>query len=289
MEEGESFNMGNYSVLMLVYRGEEPTNFRAAIQSMLEQTVLTDDFVIVCDGPLTQELDGVLDTFVSGNPGLFQIVRLPENIGEGLAGNAGLEVCRNELIAKMDSDDISVPDRCEKQMARFAAKPELSILGGVIEEFDNRTGKVCSARSVPMDYAGICKFARRRSPINNVTAMYRRSAVLAAGGYRDLRRGTDYDLYLRMLINGCYAENLPDTLVKVRVDAGDYRRRTSWGALKCCAGIWWYAWRKGFSTLADLLICLAAQTFMIICPGRVQKMLYRKFLRRKVDPAMSRK
>lgn len=273
--------MENYSVLMLVYKGEEPANFHEAIQSMLDQTVVTNDFVIVCDGPLTKELDAVLDAFVSRYPGLFQIVRLPKNIGEGLAGNPGLQACRNELIAKMDSDDISVPDRCEKQLARFAANPQLALLGGVIEEFDNRTGKVISIRSTPLDNSGIRRFARRRSPMNNVTVMYRRTAALAAGGYRDLRRGTDYDLYLRMLIHGCYAENLPDTLVKVRVDVGDYRRRASWATLKGCAGIWWYAWRKGFSSLADLLICLAAQMLMIICPGPVQQKIYMKFLRHK--------
>ena len=278
--------MENYSVLMLVYKGEEAANFHAAIQSMLDQTVRTDDFVIVCDGPLTAELDAVLDTFVFRYPGLFRIVRLPENVGEGLAGNPGLQACRNELIAKMDSDDISVPDRCEKQLARFAANPQLGLLGGVIEEFDNRNGSVISVRVTPEKNDAIRRFARRRSPINNVTAMFRKSAALAAGGYRDLRRGTDYDLYLRMLINGCYAENLPDTLVRVRVDVGDYHRRTSWYALKCCAGIWWYSWRKGFSSLDDLLICLAAQVFMNLCPGSVQQMLYKRFLRRKQTSAM---
>lgn len=275
--------MENYSVLLLVYRGEDPGNFQEAIQSMLDQTVVTNDFVIVCDGPLTVELDGVLESFVSRYPELFRVVRLPENVGEGLAGNAGLKACRNELIAKMDSDDVSVPDRCEKQLARFIANPELSVLGGVIEEFDNQTGKVIAARVTPLDNDGIRRYARRRNPINNVTAMYKKSAVLAAGGYRELRRGPDYDLYLRMLINGCYAENLPDTLVKVRVDADDYCRRTSWYTVKCCAGIWWYGWKQGFSSLADLLICIVAKTFMFICPGRVQYIIYKRFLRRSYE------
>lgn len=275
--------MEKYSVLMLVYHGENPGDFREAIQSMLDQTVRTDDFVIVCDGPLTRELDAVLDTFTVRYPGLFQIVRLPRNMGVGLAGSAGLAVCRNDLIAKMDSDDISLPDRCEKQLARFAATPSLSLLGGAIEEFDNRTGEIVSVRSTPTDHAGIRKYARRRCPVNNVTAMYRKSAALAAGGYHDLRRAEDYDLYLRMLVRGYRAENLPEILVKVRVDTDTHRRRASWPTLKCCAGIWWYAWRTGFSSLADLLICLAGQAFLVVCPGRVQQLLYRKFLRRKAN------
>lgn len=275
--------MDNYSVLMSVYQGEKPENLAAAVQSMLDQTVVTNDFVIVCDGPLTKELDAVLDGFVSRNPGLFRIVRLPENVGVGLAASAGLAVCANELIAKMDSDDISVPDRCETQLARFAANPELTILGGVIAEFDNRTGRVFSTRSVPMDNEGIRKYARRRNPINNVTAMYKKSAALASGGYRDLRRAEDYDLYLRMLIKGYYAENLPQILVRVRVDSDTHRRRASWSAIKGCAGIWWNAWRSGFSSVADLIICLAGQLFLVICPGSVQQMLYQKFLRKKTS------
>lgn len=272
--------MEQYSVLMLVYQKENPEDFREAIQSMLDQTVRTDDFVIVCDGPLTAELDAVLDEFVSRYPGLFHIVRLPENVGVGLAAKAGLAVCKNDLITKMDSDDISVPDRCEKQLTRFAANPELALLGGIIEEFDSHTGNVLSVRITPPDDKGIRRYARRRCPVNNVTAMYRKSAALAAGSYRNLRRAEDYDLYLRMLIQGCRAENLPETLVKVRVDTGDYSRRASWRTLKCCSVIWWHAYRSGFSSLADLLICLAGQTFLVVCPGSVQQLIYRKFLRR---------
>lgn len=275
--------MENYSVLMLVYSAEEPANFRAAIDSMLAQTVVTDDFVIVCDGPLTPELDAVVEEYAARDPGLFRVVRLPEHVGEGPAGNAGVAVCRNELIAKMDSDDLSLPDRCEKQLARFAEKPELAILGGVIAEFDGRTGAVQAVRQVPLEHGAICRFARRRSPFNNVTVMFRKSALLAAGGYRNLYRGTDYDVYQRMLMKGCRGENLPDTLVQVRVEPGDYGRRMSWKTLGCCAGIWWRGYRAGFSSLGDLLICLAGQAALILCPGWVKRMFYMKFLRRKAD------
>lgn len=274
--------MENYSVLMSVYKGEDPAHFAAAIQSMLDQTVAADDFVIVCDGALTEALDAVLDAYTARYPGLFQIVRLSRNVGVGLAAKAGLAVCRNDLVAKMDSDDLSVPDRCQRQLARFAADPALALVGGVIEEFDDRTGKVLSIRSAPEDHEGICRYARRRSPVNNVTAMYRKAAALDSGGYRDLRRAEDYDLYLRMLMKGYRAENLPETLVKVRMDADSHRRRASWPALQGCAQVWWNAWRGGFSTLADLVICLAGQTFLVICPARVQQWIYKKFLRKEI-------
>lgn len=274
--------MEDYSVLMSVYIREKPRDLTAAIRSMLDQTVVTNDFVIVCDGPLTAELDAVLEGFDSAHPGLFRILRLPENVGVGMAAQAGLVVCRNELIAKMDSDDISLPDRCEKQLEKFAANPDLCLLGGMIEEFDDHTGRAIAARCVPLDNAGIRRYARRRSPINNMTAMYRKSAAVAAGGYRALRRGEDYDLYLRMLIDGCHAENLPRILVKARVDADTRRSRASWRAVRDCIGIRWFAWRAGFSSLTDVLVCAAGQIFLVICPGSVQQLLYRTFLREKV-------
>lgn len=275
--------MENYSVLLLVYKGEEPANFREAIQSMLDQTVLTDDFVIVCDGPLTGELDGVIADFEAKYPGLFQILRLPQNVGVGLANRAGLELCRNELVAKMDSDDIALPDRCRLQLERFAQKPELAVLGGYIEEFDNATGKPFAIRAVPVEEDAVRTYARRRNPINNVTAMYRKSAAMAVGSYPDLRRGEDYDLYLRMLMKGYRIENMPRTLVRVRVDADSHRRRTSWAALKGCAGIWWNAYREGYSSAWDLMVCLVGQMVLILCPARVQQMLYLHLLRKKCD------
>ena len=275
--------MENYSVLMSVHINENAEHFTASIQSLLDQTVVTNDFVIVCDGPLSKELNMVLESYDSRYPGLFQIVRLPRNVGVGLAAKEGLAVCRNDLIAKMDSDDISLPDRCRIQLSRFSENPDLAMIGGVIEEFDNRTGKVFAVRTVPEDNDSIRTRARRRSPFNNVTMMYRKSAAEAAGGYRDLRRGEDYDLYLRMLINGCYAENLPQTLARVRVDSDTHRRRASWSAMKGCASIWWHSYRVGFSSLADLIICLCGQMFLVICPGRIQQMLYKRFLRKQIN------
>lgn len=274
--------MENYSVLMSVHIKENADNFALAIRSLLEQTVMTNDFVIVCDGPLTGELDAVIAGFEAQHPGLFQILRLPQNVGVGLANRAGLELCRNELVAKMDSDDIALPDRCRLQLERFAQKPELAVLGGYIEEFDNATGKAFAIRAVPVEEDAVRTYARRRNPINNVTAMYRKSAAMAVGSYPDLRRGEDYDLYLRMLMKGYRIENMPQTLVRVRVDANTHRRRTSWAALKGCAGIWWNAYREGYSSAWDLIVCLTGQMVLILCPAQVQQIVYKRFLRKRI-------
>lgn len=271
--------MESYSVLMTVYHAENPEHFDMAIRSILDQTCRTDDFVIICDGPLTDALDLVLERYIRDYPDLFHIVRLPENVGIGQANNAGLKQCKHDLVAKMDADDIAVPDRCEKQVARFRENPKLTILGGIIEEFDQDPQAPFAVRHVPAGYDQIRKFARRRQPFNNTTVMYRRSAVEAVGGYRELRRCEDFDLYIRLLHAGFYAENLQDVLVKVRVDNGACSRRASSSTLKGVIRSRWYSFRIGYSSLLDFMICVAGETVILVCPSSVQQFIYNSFLR----------
>lgn len=272
--------MDSYSVLMTVYHGEDPRQFDTAIRSMLDQTYRTDDFVIVCDGPLTKELDDILEKYGNENPGLFQVVRLPENVGIGAANNAGLKHCRNDLVAKMDADDISVPDRCEKQVARFMENGDLIVLGGMIQEFDQDPDQPFAVRKVPTDNVGIREFARRRQPFNNTTVMYRRAAVESVGGYRKLRRCEDFDLFIRLLHAGIYAENLEDILVKVRVDNGACSRRASLSTLRGCVSSRWYSFRIGYCSILDFLICVGGELVILICPSSVQHYIYNSLLRR---------
>lgn len=176
-----------YSVLMSVYAKEEPVYLDTAIQSMLDQTVRTDDFVIVCDGPLTAELDAVLERHLAQNPAVLHLVRLPQNIGTGAALNIGLTHCKNELIAKMDSDDISVLDRCERQLKEFAEDDRLTVVGGNILEFTEDPAKPVSRRLVPseVDLQENPAQARRRlcrdtyiAAGGNETACYRRLTAI---------------------------------------------------------------------------------------------------------------
>ena len=274
--------MEKYSVLMSVYHAERPDDFEKAIGSMMEQTVVTDDFVIVCDGPLTTELDAVLERYVERYDEVFNIIRLPQNQGIGAAANIGLEACKNDLVAKLDADDIAVPDRCEKQLERFAANDALTVLGGFLQEFDRDPDRPFAIRPVPETNEDIRRFARRRQPFNNTTVMFRRSAVQAVGGYRPLRRNEDYDLYVRLLLKGYYAENLPHTLVKAKVDRDACQRRASWATLKGTAVSRWSAVRLGYSSVWDFIVCCAGETLICVCPGKVQQLLYQRFLRQDV-------
>ena len=271
--------MEKYSVLMSIYLREKPEYLKASAMSMLNQTVPPDEFVIVCDGPLTEELEAVVAQLVADYPDIMCIHRLPENVGIGAAANAGLQVCRNELIAKMDADDISVPNRCQMQLARFAQKPELAIIGGNIDEFSTDPDHPDTRRVVPAGYEELLRFARRRQPFNNMTVMYKKSAVLAVGGYRNFRRSEDYDLYARLLHGGYYAENLPEVVVKARVNADAQARRASLGTFRGCVHSRWSAYKMGFISLGDWAYCSLGALTLWLVPARLQRWIYSKFLR----------
>lgn len=212
----------DYSVLMTVYKKEKPEYLKSAVESMLNQTVPPAQFVLVCDGPLTDELDKMIESYGDR----LDVLRLPENHGPGYARSEGLKRCRCSLTATMDSDDISVPDRCEKQLAAFEKDPELAVVSGSIEEFDTDPDKPFATRVLPREHEEIIRFSKTRIPFNNVTTMYKKEAVINAGGYdRDLRLFEDYDLWIRVLQSGVKTANLPDTMVKVRTAEGQLKRR----------------------------------------------------------------
>lgn len=215
----------NYSVLMSVYKKEKPEYLKQAIESMLNQTVQTNDFVLVCDGPLTHELDSLIEDICGQYPELFQIIRLKKNSGLGNALNVGLKKCRHELVARMDSDDKSLPNRCELQLRQFKEKPELAFCSGDIAEFIKDTKEIQNIRHVPTSYNQILRFAKKRNPMNHMAVMFRRSAVEDVGGYIEIRYFEDYYLWVRMLKKGYKAANIDQILVNVRIGNGMYERR----------------------------------------------------------------
>lgn len=272
-----------YSVLMSVYAKEVPEYLDVAIQSMLDQTQKTDDFVIVCDGPLTEELEAVLEKYAAQNPSVLRLVRLPENIGTGSALNIGISHCKNELIAKMDSDDISVSDRCERQLKEFAQDDRLAIVGGNILEFTEDPLKPISRRLVPCDDAAIRKYARRRQPFNNMTVIYKKSVVQKVGGYKAMTRSEDYDLYVRILNEGYYCKNINDDLVFARVKENKADRRTSSATYRGFIKTRWYALQLGFSSLWDFIVACGGQTLVFLSPAFLQRLIYRRILHKPVE------
>ena len=264
-----------YSVLMSLYKKENPEYLKSSIDSMLNQSVKPDEIVMVEDGPLTPELYAVLDSYP-----ILHRVRNKTNLGLGLALNAGLKECRNELVARMDTDDCSKPERCGKQLARFLEKPYLSIVGSHIDEFVDDISNVISQRIVPTTSDDIYNFAKKRSAFNHPTVMYSKTAVLENNGYSDLKRNQDVDLFGRMQFEGYKAENIDEALLWFRSSDELAKRRKSW------QNTWSYIatirkfWKMGYSSFADYVMVGIAQTGMYLMPVKVQNFVYKKFLRK---------
>ncbi|MFD1362330.1 glycosyltransferase [Lentibacillus salinarum] len=270
----------NYSVLMSVYQKETPEYFITSIESMINQTLPPNEIVIVKDGELTEELDEVINRYQTSYPNLFTVVPLQHNVGLGKALNYGLENCKNELVARMDTDDISVRDRCELQINKFVKNDNLSIVGSFIDEFYDDPENILSSRVVPITHQDILKFSRRRNPFNHPTVMYKKSAVLRCGGYGDYRRNQDFDLFVRMLNSGFIAENVDKALVLFRANQNNSERRKSWVKCKSNIKLMHTFWKKGYSSLIDLLIVSVSQLVVYISPLWFFNWLSNTFLRK---------
>lgn len=271
--------MENYSVLMSVYYGEKAEYLRLSTASMLTQTVPTDDFVLMCDGPLTDELEAVIAELQLKHGDVLHIVRLEENRGLGDALNVGIQICKNELIARMDSDDIAVANRCELQLKKFREDPDLAIVGGAIDEFEETPFNVVSHKSMPESHSDIVRYARIRNPFNHPTVMYRKSAVLQAGGYPNRMLHEDYGLWGNMILSGVKTHNLPNTLCFMRVDGGLYNRRGGWGYLKLAIRLRWHLYSSGLYTFWSFLLVSLGLTIICLLPLSVRKAVYRRILR----------
>lgn len=270
-----------YSVLMSVYSGESADNFRSAVSSMLNQTVCPDQFVIVCDGPLGDDLDAVLSDFVDADEaGLFDVVRLPKNVGLGKALSAGLDVCRNDYVARMDSDDIAFPDRCELQLKAVVAH-KLQLISGYVLEFASDTSNVVSMRKVPANQEEIIKFSKKRNPFNHPCVMFEKTAVLNAGSYQDLYRLEDYYLWVRMLAGGCRAANVPQPILYMRSDEGMYGRRGGIAYGISQVKLLRYMRSTGYIGTRDFVLMSAVRFALSIVPTFLRRAIYGRVAREK--------
>lgn len=264
-----------YSVLMSVYYKEKPEYLQQSIESILHQTAPTDDFVLVCDGPLNPELDSVISKYTT-----LHVVRLKENGGLGRALNEGMKHCQHELIARMDSDDISRPDRCERELKVFADHPEVDIVSGTIEEFTTTPDEVYSRRVLPETSEAIVEFAKKRNPFNHPAVMYRKSAVEAAGGYKDFYLLEDYFLWVRMIFRGSKGFNIQEPVLWMRAGSDLYKRRSGWQYVGSEKKLFSYMLHKGFISKGEYYRAVSGRTIGAMVPNWMRSVLYKRMLRK---------
>ena len=270
----------NYSVLMSVYRKEQAPFLESAMNSIWDQTVPTNDFVLVCDGPLTPELDSVIAKMEEAHPGVLNVVRLEKNGGLGNALNHGIKFCKNELVARMDSDDISRPDRCEKQLKVFADHPTVCICSGTVEEFTESTDIIDAQRVLPEKNDDIVLFAKKRNPFNHPCVMYKKSEVEAAGGYQDFYLLEDYYLWIRMLQKGTISYNTPEPLLWMRAGSDMYKRRSGWKYAKSQKNLFKYMKKTGFITTGQYIKSVIIRGGSSIAPNWLRKFMFKTVLRK---------
>ncbi len=273
--------MEKYSVLMSVYKKEKPEFLRLALVSMAEQTVPPDEIILIEDGPLNDELNKVIADFSAEHQGIFRTVVNEKNLGLGPSLNKGVKECRNELVARMDTDDIAFPDRCEKQLAFFESHPDISVLGGQIEEFESDPAEVVCMRVVPESDEEIKKFMRSRNPMNHMTVMFKKSDVISVGSYRDMLWNEDYDLWIRLAHNNFKLANLPEPIVHARIGDGMYDRRGGLKYFKKEMEIQKLLREYDMISFTKFAVNYA-ERFIIagLLPGKVRAWVYKKFARK---------
>lgn len=268
-----------YSVLMSVYHKEKAEYLKQAIESIQAQTLSTNDFVLVCDGPLNEQLDDVIATKQQEMGETLNVVRLAKNSGLGNALNEGIKYCKNELVARMDSDDVAYPDRCEKQIAVFNTHSEVSICSGIVEEFTTDPNTVDTRRVLPETNAEIVEFAKKRNPFNHPCVMYKKSAVEAVGSYQDFYLLEDYYLWLRMLMAGYQGYNIQEPLLHMRAGSDMYLRRAGWKYAKTQARLFKFMKKQGFIGEGQCIKSCVIRSGSALAPNWLRKFMFERVLR----------
>lgn len=263
-----------FSVLLPTYQGAHPQHLDAAIESCFDQSRKPDELLIIEDGPLTLELEKVLDRWQSSCSEIIHRHTIPENRGLGNALRRGVQNCSNPLIARFDADDINLDTRFEKQCRYMQKNPDIDIVGGYIDEFIDDPQQPVTRRSVPVTHEEIKKMARFRSPMNHGTVMFRKQAILAAGNYRAVTRMEDYDLWVRLLCDGARFANIPETLVKVR--AGDELAARRGGLEYARAELRRQSefYRYGFISTPIFVFNVTTRIALRFVPNRLRRFIY---------------
>ena len=267
-----------YYVLMAVYGKEKPEFFRQSIESMLAQTLPFSDFVLVCDGALTHELNEVISWAQEEMGEKLQIIRLKENKGLGKALRTGVPRCRCSVIARMDSDDISRPDRCERQF-RIIERDGYDLVSGTLQEFVREPGDMDRLRVLPRTSEEILQYAKKRNPFNHPCVMFRKESVLRVGSYQDFPGFEDYYLWIRMLRKGCKGYNVQEVILDMRTGNGMYDRRGGRDYLYWVLRFQRYLYCKNFITKKEYIQNCLVRTTVGAIPGGAREKFYHVFLR----------
>ena len=271
-----------FSVCTSVYKNDKPEYVRVALDSMLvHQSVSPDEIVLVQDGPVPYELARLLIEYKDKYGGVLNIIKLEKNGGLGNALKLGVENAKYDFIARMDSDDIALPDRFKKQMTYLEEHSECDIVGGQITEFIGTPDNIVGRRVVPLLNEDIYQYMRSRCAFNHPTVMFRKKAILDAGNYQDWFWNEDYYLWIRMMKNRCVMANLPDILVNMRSGHDQYSRRGGKKYFESEIGIQKLMLKEGMISRSQFVFnYIERYIIQLILPNNIRGWVFRTFARK---------
>lgn len=267
------------SVLMSLYINDKPEWFKTAVESICEQTIKPSELVLMIDGPISDELRKQVDQLVKKYP-IIKVNQLEQNMGLGKALEKGVPICENEIIARMDSDDIANPERLEKQL-KFLTENKLDIVGSDIAEFCDNPDKIESIREVPKTQEEIAKYIRARNPFNHMTVMFKKSKVLESGNYQDMHYCEDYYLWCRMYLNNAKMGNMSECLVRARMNKDTFKRRGGYKYFKSQKKLFIFMRKNKILNYFQYLKTIISRFIIhVLMPGKLKEKIYKKHLRK---------
>jgi len=264
-----------FSVLLSIYHKESPAYFERCMQSIWDQqSVRPTEIVLVLDGTLPNSLLTVIGQWQKRLGERLKQVPLAKNIGLGEALGQGLQKCSYDLIARMDTDDIALPERFEKQL-EILSDNTIDVCGSWVSEFNSDEAHISAIRKVPQYHSDIAAFAKKRNPMNHPSVMYRKKAVLQAGGYTPMLWFEDYWLWIRMLQSGATFYNIPMPLVHMRAGDAQLSRRRGIAYAKQEFAFQRELHRIGFVNTPQMFINLMLRAGARVLPKQAVASLYR--------------
>lgn len=264
---------------MSVYIRENHIHLREALNSIFTQTVRASQVVIVCDGVLTDDLYNVIYDFLYKYPNIVEIIKYSENKGLGEALNIGLQHCKYDYVARMDTDDIARNNRFEIQCSYLMKHPEIDVLGSSIAEFESNPNEIVSYRKVPTSNEDIKKFSHNRNPFNHMTVFFKKSVISAVGGYLDMPYAEDYYLWARVIQADYKCANIDDYLVYVRAGDSMYKRRGGYTYAKNMFIFRHKLYEMGFLNTREFILNSIKQSIVALSPTCFRRFIYKKLLR----------
>ncbi len=264
------------SVVMATHCGDVPEQLFTAGESIFNQSRPPNELILVFDGPVDPSHEWAVERI--SKLGVVRLLRLERSLGPGIARHHGIIAAGHDIVAIMDADDLCAPTRFEKQLALIEAG-EADVVGAWIREFALEPGDMEMVRKVPESHEEVWRFAKRRSPVNNVTAMFCKARYLEAGGYASTRSLEDYDLYVRMLLRGARFRNLPEVLVDVRGGKDMYKRRGGLAQIPIESAMLYRMYRWGFLTLGEFFSNWLIRTCTRLLPNAIRRLTYTTLLR----------